>query len=239
MVNSSFNYAVFGMAFSSFAVAGLAYWLPAFLSAKGMDREQAGWLSIALLLTAAGAGTAAGGWLADTFAATRPGRLFLLPGLSMLAAIGCMLAAIYSPTPGIVHTGIFLAEYAMFLVFVPCLIIIAGVTMPNMRGVGFGVALAAGHVLGDLWAPTLTGWVIDTFAQRDSMATVFGQILSAIGALPVARPGQEPENLTAGMLAILPVLVIAGIVLLAGVRHLPRELALMIAKLRAAPSRRS
>ena len=85
----------------------------------------------------------------------------------------------------------------MFLVFVPCLIIIAGVTMPNMRGVGFGVALAAGHVLGDLWSPTLTGWVIDTFAQRDSMATVFGQFLSAIGAVAggASRSGaREPHR---------------------------------------------
>ncbi len=155
----------------------------------------------------------------------------------MFAAIGCVLAAIYGRSPGLVYAALFLAEYAMFLIVVPCFTIIAGVTMPNMRGVGFGVVLAARHVLGDLWSPTLTGWVIDTFAQPDSMATGFGWFLSAIGAVPVARPGQDPQNLTAGILAILPALLIAGIVLIAGSRHLPRELALMIAKLRAAPSR--
>jgi MFS transporter, Spinster family, sphingosine-1-phosphate transporter len=238
MVNSSFNYSVFGMAFSSFALAGLAYWLPAFLAAQGMDADRAGRLSVLLLLAAAGAGTAAGGWLADTFASTRPRRLFLLPGLAMLAAIAFVLAAIYGHAPGLIDSGIFLAEGAMFLIVVPCFTIIAGVTMPNMRGVGFGVALAAGHVLGDLWSPTLMGWVIDTFAQPDSMATGFGHFLAVIGAVPVARPGQDPENLTAGMLALLPALLISGVVLLAGIRHLPREFALMIAKLRAAPPRR-
>ena len=70
------------------------------------------------------------------------------------------------------------------------------------------------------------------------MATGFGRFLNAIGAVPVAPPGQDRYNLTAGMLAMLPALLVAGVVLLAGVRHLPRELALMIAKLRAAPSRR-
>ena len=69
------------------------------------------------------------------------------------------------------------------------------------------------------------------------MATGFGWFLSTIGAVPVARPGQDPQNLAAGLLALLPALLIAGVVLLAGIRHLPRELALMIAKLRAAPSR--
>jgi MFS transporter, Spinster family, sphingosine-1-phosphate transporter len=115
---------------------------------------------------------------------------------------------------------------------------VAGVTMPNMRGVGFGVTLAAVHILGDLWSPALLGWVIDTFAQPDSMATVFGRLLAAIGAVPVARRGHDPQNLIAGLLAIIPALLLAGAVLLAGIRHLPREFALMIAKLRAAPTRR-
>ena len=33
MVNSSYTYSVFGIAFSSFAIAGLVYWLPTFLTA--------------------------------------------------------------------------------------------------------------------------------------------------------------------------------------------------------------
>ena len=81
-------------------------------------------LSIVLLLAAAATGTAAGGWLADTFASTRPGRLFLLPGLAMFATVGCVLAAIYGRSPGLVYAGIFLAEYAMFLIVVPCFTII-------------------------------------------------------------------------------------------------------------------
>ena len=108
--------------------------------------------------------------------------------------------------------------------------------MPNMRGVGCGVALAAVHLLGDIWSPTAMGWVADTFGQRDSMATGFGRALAALGATPVTQPGLDPQNLTAAMLVVVPALVIAGIVLLAGSRHLPREMALLRAKLRAVPS---
>lgn len=239
MVNSSFNYSVFGTAFSSFALAGLAYWFSPFLAARGAPPDHAEHFSTMILLAASVAGLIAGGVLADAFAATRPRRLFLVPGLAMFAAIVGVLVAIYGGSAAVIGAGLFPAEAAMFLIVPPCFTILAGVTMPNMRGVGFGVALAAGHVLGDLWSPTLMGWVIDTFAQRDSMATAVGQFLAAIGAVPFARPGHDPENLVAGLLALLPVLLIAGAVLLAGVRHLPRELALMIAKLRAAPSRRA
>ena len=38
------------------------------------------------------------------------------------------------------------------------------------------------------------GWVIDTFGQRDSMATGFGQVLAALGAVPVAQPGATPRT---------------------------------------------
>jgi hypothetical protein len=83
------------------------------------------------------------------------------------------------------------------------------------------------------------GWVIDTFGQPDSMATGFGQALAALGAVPVVQPGRDPENLTAGMLVVVPAVLISGIVLLSGSRHLPREMALMLAKLKAAPGRRA
>jgi hypothetical protein len=37
------------------------------------------------------------------------------------------------------------------------------------------------------------------------------------------------------MLVVVPAVLLAGVVLLAGARHLPREMALMIARLRARP----
>ena len=46
----------------------------------------------------------------------------------------------------------------------------------------------------------------------------------------------ENTNLTAGMLVVLPAILLGGVVLLAGARHLPREMALMLAKLKAAPA---
>ena len=155
----------------------------------------------------------------------------------MIAAIPFTLAAIYGRSRPWIFGGLFLAEGVMFMNIVPCYTIIASVVMPNMRAVACAAALASIHFLGDIWSPTLMGWAIDTFGQPDSMATIFGKALTALGAVPVAQPGRDPENLTAGMLVVIPALVISGIVLLAGSRHLPREMALMLAKLRATPSR--
>ncbi len=54
--------------------------------------------------------------------------------------------------------------------------------------------------------------------------------------MPTLPHGQKlPENLLAGMLVVVPAILLSGLVLLAGARHLPREMALMLAKLKAAP----
>jgi predicted MFS family arabinose efflux permease len=239
MVNSSYTYSVFGITFSSFALAGLVFWSKTFLSVgKGLAEAQLDSSLGLTFLAAAILGTAAGGWLADRSSKLGPRSLFLVPGLAMLAAIPCVLTAIYARSLPWILGGLFLAEGAMFLNVVPCFTILSVVVMPNMRAVACAVALAAVHLLGDFWSPLLMDWVIDTFGQADSMATGFGNALAALGAVPVAQPGRDPENLTAGMLVVIPALLISGIVLLSGARHLPREMALMLAKLRAAPSRR-
>jgi MFS family permease len=236
MVNSSYTYAVLGMAFYTFAIGGLAYWMPTFLiETKGFEQTRATSLIAVTTFFASVLGMSAGGWLADRLGKASPRALFLVPGLAMLGAIPFALVAIYGKSEPWVFGGIFLAEMLMFINTGPCNAVIANVVMPNMRSAAYAAALFAVHVLGDIWSPTLMGWVADTFGRRDAMATVFGRALAAVGALPSARPGRPPENMTAGMLVVIPAVVLSGVVLLSGARHLPREMALMLAKLKASP----
>ena len=136
--------------------------------------------------------------------------------------------------------GVFLAEALMFVNTGPCNAVIANVVMPNMRASAYAAALFAVHFLGDIWSPTLIGWISDNFGTPDTMNTIFGRAFAAIGALPTARPeGGPPENLTAGLLVVVPAVILSGVVLLAGARHLPGEMTLMLAKLKAVPRSKS
>jgi MFS family permease len=221
-----------------FAIGGLIVWLPTFLVVVHDVPAVRANLWLAVIVPAAMVlGMIIGGWLADRYSRVNPRALFLVPGMAMLGSIPCLLLAIFGRGEGAILLGVFLAIALLFTNAGPCHAIIANVVLPNMRAVAYAVAMAATHLLGDLWSPTLMGWVSDTFGQDDSMATPFGRALAAIGATPKALPGHDPENLVAAVLTAVPALVIAGVVLLAGGRHLPREMALMIAKLRAAPSR--
>jgi MFS transporter, Spinster family, sphingosine-1-phosphate transporter len=244
MVNSSYTYAVFGMAAYTFAIGGLGALFPTFLiNAKGVEEHAkltlmgfpVGPIMLLSVTTALAAivGMSTGGWLADRLAKISPRALFLVPGLAMLASIPFVLVAFYAQKLPWIYGGIFVAEALMFINTGPCNAVIANVVAPNMRAAAYAVAVFAIHFLGDIWSPTLMGWMADTFGQKDAMQTVFGQALAAIGAVPIEHPDTTPANLMAGMLVVVPALAISGIVLLAGARHLPREMALMLARLNA------
>jgi MFS family permease len=238
-VNSSYTYSVFGQAAYVFAIGGLLVWIPYFLSGtRNIEQEAANWMLGIVTFFAAIAGMTFGGVVSDRLARTNPRALFLVPGLAMLAAVPATLLALFARTPAMIYTGIFLAEACMFVNVGPCMTIVANVVTPNMRATALAIATLMMHLLGDIWSPSLIGWVADYFGQADVMATGFGRLLASLGATPTPQGnGQPPQNLLAGLLITVPAIAISGVVFLAGARHLPREMALMLAKLRANPAR--
>ncbi len=238
MVNSSYTYSVFGMAMYTFAIGGLAAWLPTFLmKTRGMPEVAAG-RDIGLVTAVSSiVGMLAGGWLADRLARTSPRALFLVPGAAMLLSVPFMLVGLFATSRPLIFGGIFLAEMLMFINTGPCNAVIANVVAPNMRAAAYAAAIFAVHFLGDIWSPPLIGYVADLFGQPDTMASPIGRFLKSIGAVPVVGETGRPENMVAGLLVVVPAVVLSGVVLLAGARHLPREMALMLAKLKAAPAK--
>jgi MFS family permease len=231
MVNSSYTYVVFGLAAFTFAFGGLAYWLPSYLvRVKGIPQSQAGdFLGITGLLAAI-VGMSGGGWIADRMARVNPRALFIVPGVSMLAAVPMIILGLQAQSLPWIITWLFMAQVLMLANTGPCNAVIANVVAPNMRGTAYAVSIFAMHFLGDVWSPWLMGWVSDYCGKPDTMVTSWGRALAAIGAVPV-----DGKNLAAGMYVVLPAVLLGGLVLLAGARHLPREMALMLAKLKAPP----
>ncbi len=239
LVNSSYNYSVLAQAMYSFAIGGLAAFLPKFLTSyRGIERVEANFKLGVTTALAAVLGMTIGGWLADKLAKRTPRALFLVPAFAMLLSVPFVFVGLFSTNHLMIFGGIFLAEMMMFINTGPCNAIIANVTLPAMRTTAFGVAALAVHfVLGDVWSPPLIGYVSRMFGDPDTMKTSIGQFLTSVGAVPIpgASPKDPPQNLLAGLLIVVPALVLSGIVMLAGARHLPREMALMLAQLRANP----
>jgi len=238
MVNSSYTYSVFGMSAYTFAIGGLLVWVPNYLfSTRGIEQEAGGRNLGLVTFAAALVGMTLGGWLSDRLARKRPGALFVVPGVAMILSIPFVIIALVSKSEPVIFGSIFAAEALMFVNTGPASAIIANVVQPNLRAAAFAVSTFAVHFLGDIWSPWLIGKAADLFGDPETMKSSIGRVLTSVGAVPTQVGGQRPENIVAGLLLVTPALLLSGIVFIAGARHLPREMALMRAKLKAAPGR--
>jgi MFS family permease len=236
MVNASYIHSVLGMAAYTFAIGGMLVWVPNYLfSTRGFDQARAGTVLGVVTLTAAVLGMLSGGRIADRLAKTRPEAMFLVPAVAMLASIPFVLTVIFTTYAPMIFVAIFIAEALMFVNTGPCNAIIANVVQPNLRSAAFAIAIFAVHVLGDIWSPSIIGKVSDVFGDESGMRNPVGRVLYSMGAVPTQVAGQPPENIVAGLLVVVPALLLSGAILLAGARHLPREMNLMRARLAAPP----
>jgi sugar phosphate permease len=193
--NRSYIHNTLGMALMTFALGGLALWMPAFFHrVKGMTLQEAN-LWIGPLTVGAGLlGTLTGGWLADRLQRRTPGAYFLVSGSGMLLAMPCALVALLADAPTVYLPAMFLAECGVFLNTGPCNTILVNVVPPVMRSTAFAINIFLIHVLGDIWSPIIIGAVAD-----------------ATGTL------------TAGMLLTVAAIGGAGVFFLRGMRYLEQD----------------
>jgi hypothetical protein len=234
--NASYMYSVLGMAAYTFAIGGMLVWVPIYLfTTRGFDQARAGTMLGVITLGAAVLGMSAGGWIADRLAKTKPEALFLVPAVAMFGSIPFVVTALLVRAEPMIFAAIFFAEALMFVNTGPCNAIIANVVQPNLRAAAYSIAIFAVHFLGDIWSPSLIGKVADLFGNEEMMAGHLGRVLNSMGAVPTQVTGQAPENIVAGLLVVVPALVLSGILLLIGARHLRREMGVMQAKLLSLP----
>src|SRR5207247_10943734 len=114
--NKCYIHNTLGMALMTFALGGLALWMPAFFHrVKGMTLQEAN-LWIGPLTVGAGLlGTMTGGWLADRLLQRTPGADFLVSGSGMLLATPCALVALLAAAPTVYLPTTFIAECSRFV----------------------------------------------------------------------------------------------------------------------------
>lgn len=150
----------------TFAMGGVAFWLPDFLiEVRHLDKAGAPQTCGLVLVTAGPLGTALGGWLADRLRA----RLFSAPlvvsAVGLIAAAPVAAVAILSPNPHVYWPAFFLAELLLFLNTGPLNAVIVEVTPALGRARAFAVNIFIIHLLGDVLSPTLLGTLSDWWGK--------------------------------------------------------------------------
>jgi len=192
----SFIYNNAAQAIYTFTLGGLAVFMPTFYQReRHLPLDQTGVLFGGILCLAGFLGTLVGGRLNERLGVRTRTAAFDLSGYGLIASLPFTALAILSSRPAIFWPSIGITLFLIFLSIGPLNAAIANVLPAAVRSQGFAVNVLAIHLLGDAISPYFIGLASDHFGGLKW--PVFGT-----GSL----------------------LVVAGLVLLAGRRALERDL---------------
>lgn len=168
--NRSFVCNTLAMAAMTFAIGGLAQWLPSFLYRfHSLDVAKGNTLFGATTVLAGILGTLAGGWLGDRWQKRNGQGYLLLSGWGFLIGTPFAVLAILAPTLVGCMSAIFIAEFFLFLNTGPLNTVIINVTNPAVRAMAFAVNIFFIHALGDAVSPSIIGWLSDQWGLRSAL----------------------------------------------------------------------
>jgi len=154
----------------TFAMGGLAQWVPTFLyRIHHLDLAQANTYFGGITVLAGIAGTLVGGWSGDFLQEKMDRGYLLVSGWGL--AIGAPLAFYALVTPSITTclVAMFFAEFFLFLNTGPLNTVIVNVTPPALRARAFAVNIFIIHALGDAVSPAALGWLSDYWGLRNAL----------------------------------------------------------------------
>jgi MFS transporter, Spinster family, sphingosine-1-phosphate transporter len=183
--NRSFVLNTLAMTAMTFALGGLAQWMPTFLCrVHQLDVARANTLFGGITVVAGIVGTLAGGWLGDRLQQRRADGYLLVSALGFLLALPLAAYALLAGSRAGCLGGIFGAELCLFLNTGPLNTVIVNVTRRQIRAMAFAANIFVIHALGDAISPTVIGLLSDRWGIRPALlVTVAAVALAALFCL--------------------------------------------------------
>lgn len=189
----SYTLATLGMAAMTFAIGGIAFWVPSYIH-EYRHVPDLGFVNMAfggITVLAGLSGTLIGGITGDKLRSRFSGSYFLVSGIAMLLAVPAWLAFLYTPFPT-AWVFLFIALFLLFFNTGPANTILANVTHPSIRANAFALNILIIHALGDVLSPFFLGAMSDatnmnTAFMAVSVMMALGGVLWLIGTRFLAR----------------------------------------------------
>jgi MFS family permease len=178
----SYVYCTLGMAAMTFAIGGISFWMPYYLEGRPGAPANSTVIFGGITAVAGLTATLLGGICGDKLRARFSGSYFLVSGAAMLVGFPILLAVLHSPFPWI-WPLIFLTCFCLFFNTGPTNTILANVTHPSIRPIGFALNIFVIHALGDVISPFVVGLLHDWFQDWNRAFLVVGLTFLAAGVL--------------------------------------------------------
>ena len=171
---------VLGYAAYTFAVGGMAFWMPAFLErVRGVPRADATVQFGAIVVVTGFAGTFAGGWLGDLLLRRWRQAYLGLSGIATLLAAPLSVAVFASPSRPVWLGALVVAQLLLFASTGPVNSVIVSVVAPTERASAVALSIFAIHALGDVPSPWLIGRISDATSLSVGVQVVPAMVLAA------------------------------------------------------------
>jgi len=200
-----------GMAAMTFAIGGIAFWMPDYLEGRAGSPEHVGIVFGVVVAVAGILATLLGGIVGDVAARHLSGAYFLVCSCAIFISVIFVLLMARSPFPR-AWVYLFLAVFFLFFNTGPSNTILVNVIHPSLRVTAFGINIFVIHLLGDALSPPLLGRIIDHY--------------SAAG---------PDAGWRAAFYVVSAFLVVGGILWLWGARYLDRDMRLATRPLHSDP----
>jgi MFS transporter, Spinster family, sphingosine-1-phosphate transporter len=179
----SFTLQTLGMTAVTFAMGGIAFWMPRYVF------QHKGWGDIVsvnlifggIVVVAGLAATLIGGWVGDRLRDRYPGSYFLVSGYAMLLGFPFVLLVIYVDFP-LGWVFVFIACFCLFFNTGPTNTILANVTHPSVRASAFALNIFIIHAFGDAVSPAIIG-LIKGYSNFDVAFAVVSGMFVVSGVL--------------------------------------------------------
>jgi len=181
--NRAYLLTVAGYAAYTFAVGGMAFWMPSFLArVRGLPPAQATIQFGAIVVVTGFVGTFAGGWLGDRLLRRSAQAYLWLSGLTALLAAPLAWVVFTDPRPAVYLPAVVVAELLIFASTGPINSVIVNVVRPGERATAVSLSILAIHLFGDVPSPPLIGRLSDASSLEQAVLIMPVAVLLA-GAL--------------------------------------------------------
>jgi MFS family permease len=178
----SYVYCTLGMTAMTFAIGGIAFWMPYYLETRPGAPANSTFIFGVVTVVAGLSATLIGGYSGDRLRNRFPGSYFLVSGVAMLAGFPVFLGVLETPFPWIWGL-IFLTVFCLFFSTGPTNTILANVTHPSMRAAAFALNILVIHAFGDVISPVIIGLLSDWFQNMNKAFVVVGIMFLVAGVL--------------------------------------------------------
>lgn len=189
---------VLGYAAYTFALGGLAFWMPYFLEqVRGIPAVQASASFGEIVVLTGFVGTFVGGWLGDYWLRYSKQAYLWMSGWVTLLGVPAAYLALAAGAPAVFYPALIVAELLLFMSTGPINTAIVNLVSPTERASAMALCILVIHLLGDVLSPAIIGKLSDLSSLGAAVMIVPGAVaLSGVLWLVAARAGAAADART-------------------------------------------